>query len=150
MLLKSYAYKIRKFQRIWRMKKRENIGGDSKHSGALLLNICLHVCTQQKKPTLLPVIIFISTFQHFPSLDQKVHDSVSLDYSITRSHFLRGWIPAKRPVLHDRPVDGKVGSMEIGFVHKSVASEAVKVGSISECKMIKTYILSPPYEVTRF
>ena len=150
MLLKSYDPKIRKFKQIWRMKKRANLGGDCKQSGEQLLNICLHVCTQQSKPTLLPVIVFISTFQHFPSFDQKVHDSVSLDYSITRSHFLRGWFPAKRPVLHDRPVDGKVASLEIGLVHKSVAFEAVKVGSISERKMNKTYILNPPYEVKRF
>ena len=39
MLLKSYDHKIRKFKRIWRMKKRANLGGDSKLSGALLLNI---------------------------------------------------------------------------------------------------------------
>jgi len=52
--------------------------------------------------------------------------------------------------LHDRPVDGKVASLEIGLVHKSVAFEAVKVGSISERKMNKTYILNPPYEVKRF
>ena len=67
---------------------------------------------------------------------------------ITRSHFLRGWFPAKSLVLHDRPVDGKVASLEIGLVHKSVAFEAVKVGSISERKMIKTYILNPSCEVT--
>ena len=34
-------------------------------------------------------------------------------------------------------------------MNKSVAFEAVKVGSISERKMNKTYILSPPYEITR-
>ena len=51
MLLKSYDPKIRKFKRIWRMKTQANHGGDSKHSGALLLNTRLHVCTQQSKPT---------------------------------------------------------------------------------------------------
>ena len=51
MLLKSYDPKIRKFKRIWRMKTPANHGDDSKHSGALLLNIRLHVCTQQSKPT---------------------------------------------------------------------------------------------------
>ena len=49
--------------------------------------------------------------------------------------------------MHDRPVDGKVASLKIGLVHKSVAFEAVKVGSISVRKMNKTYILSPPYEL---
>ena len=44
MLLKSYVPKIRKFERIWGMKTQANHGGDSKPSGALLLNICLHVC----------------------------------------------------------------------------------------------------------
>ena len=51
MLLKSYDPKIRKFKRIWRMKTQANHGGESKHSGALLLNIRLHVSTQQSKPT---------------------------------------------------------------------------------------------------
>ena len=39
MLLKSYDHKTQKFKRIWPMKKRANLGGDSRLSGALPLNI---------------------------------------------------------------------------------------------------------------
>ena len=68
-------------------------------------------------------LFLIPKFQQFPSFNHQVHDSVFPDYSFTGSHFLRGWFPAMRPVLHDRPVDGKVASLKIGFVHESVASE---------------------------
>ena len=51
MLLESYDRKIRKFKQIWGMKKRANLGGDCKQSDELLLNICVHVCKQQSKPT---------------------------------------------------------------------------------------------------
>ena len=50
-LLKSYDQKIRKLERIWRMERRANLWGDLKRSDALLLNMCVHVCTQQSKPT---------------------------------------------------------------------------------------------------
>ena len=55
------------------------------------------------------------------SFKQQSHVDITRQHSITHIHFLSGWLPFQRLLLHDWTIGGEVHTMKSNVIEKTVA-----------------------------